>query len=257
MRMLLHRQTILFLLQPSERRNWPQNGIQEWPPLFSDSYSDTLVGGSTPFRRQGVPSPVETAVTHLSASICVSSAISQIEGIDMYLHSKVTGGWWDFNCTFNALCVLCGAMALHRQDLVAVIPDLLKAWHTIQRGFALIRHMSMKTEGANIKIRQSERFLDRLVRATVRQNEKDRTVDADKSHQGVPLAPSQSSQSKNLTTIPINAESDYPNPPTPNPAAPPAAPTHPLLNSNDLAMQQQQPTTPILKPSQSCTTISH
>ena len=103
MRMLLHRQTILFLLQPSERRNWPQNGIQEWPPLFSDCYSDSLVGGSTPFRRQGVPSPVEAAVTHLSASICVSSAILQIEGIDMYLHSKVTGDWWDFNCEFT-LC---------------------------------------------------------------------------------------------------------------------------------------------------------
>ncbi len=63
-------------------------------------------------------------------------------------------------------------MALHPQDLVAVIPDLLKARDTIQRGFALIRRMSMKTEGANIKIRQSERFLDDLVRATVRQNKK-------------------------------------------------------------------------------------
>ena len=63
-------------------------------------------------------------------------------------------------------------MALHRQDLVAVIPNLLKARDAIQRGFALIRRMSMKTQGANNKIRQSERFLDYLVRATVRQNEK-------------------------------------------------------------------------------------
>ena len=94
MRILLHRQTVLFLLQPPERLNWPQNGIQEWPPLFSDCNSDTLVGGSTPFRRQGTPSPVETTLTHLSANICVSSAILQIEAIDRQLSSKLKGEWW-------------------------------------------------------------------------------------------------------------------------------------------------------------------
>ena len=78
MRMLLHRQTILFLLQPPERRSWPRIGIQEWPPLFSDCNSDTLVGESTPFRWQGVPSSVEITLTHLSASIGVSSAVLQV-----------------------------------------------------------------------------------------------------------------------------------------------------------------------------------
>ena len=100
MRMLLHRQTILFLLQPPERLNWPQNGIQEWPPLFSDCNSDTRVGGSTLFRRQGVPSPVETTLTHLSANICISSAILQIEVIDRKIPSKLNGEWWwDLNGT--------------------------------------------------------------------------------------------------------------------------------------------------------------
>ena len=33
MRMLLHRQTLLFLLQPQDRREWPQNGVQEYPPF--------------------------------------------------------------------------------------------------------------------------------------------------------------------------------------------------------------------------------
>lgn len=101
MRMLLHRQTVLFLLQPSERRNWPQNGIQEWPPLFSDCYSDTLVGGHTPIRRQGVPSSVETTLTHLSASICVASAVLQIEAVEKYLGSRMIGEWWDFNCKLH------------------------------------------------------------------------------------------------------------------------------------------------------------
>ena len=92
MRMLLHRQTILFLLQPPERRSWPQNGIQEWPPLFSDCNSDTLVGESTPFRWQGVPSSVETTLTHLSASIGVSSAVLQVQAIDRQSPSK-HGEW--------------------------------------------------------------------------------------------------------------------------------------------------------------------
>ena len=100
MRMLLHRQTILFLLQPPERRSWPQNGIQEWPPLFSDCNSDTLVGGSTLFRQQGTPSPVEATLTHLSANICVSSAISQIKALSARLTEE---WWWDFNCKSRQL----------------------------------------------------------------------------------------------------------------------------------------------------------
>jgi len=100
MRMLLHRQTVLFLLQPPERRNWPQNGIQEWPPLFSDRSNDTLVSGSTPFRREGAPSMVETTLTHLSAKICVSSARLQIEAIDKHASSNVNGEWrWDLQGT--------------------------------------------------------------------------------------------------------------------------------------------------------------
>lgn len=88
MRILLHRQTILFLLQPSERRNWPQNGIQKWPPLFSDCYSDTSVGGRTSIRRQGVPSLVESTLTHLSAKICATAAILQIEAVERFFKFK-------------------------------------------------------------------------------------------------------------------------------------------------------------------------
>lgn len=99
MRILLHRQTILFLLQPQQRRSWPQNGIQEWPPLFSDCSNDTSIGGSTLFRQEGTPSTVETTLTHLSASICVSSAILQIRALDHQISSGLTGEWWcNFNC---------------------------------------------------------------------------------------------------------------------------------------------------------------
>ena len=197
MRMLLHRQTILFLLQPPERRSWPQNGAQNWPPVFSDCNSDTLVGGSTPFRWQGIPSSVETTLTHLSASICVSSAVLQIEAIDMRLPSSVSGEWWDdllgklptkldpylqlqagpnvdqfFShsvATFNALCILCGAMALHRQDLIAVVPVLPKAHDMIRRGLRIIRRIAAM---GVLKAQQSERFLQKLIRAALRQDEK-------------------------------------------------------------------------------------
>ncbi|KAL8702744.1 MAG: hypothetical protein Q9201_004083 [Fulgogasparrea decipioides] len=193
MRMLLHRQTILFLLQPSERRNWPQNGIQEWPPLFSDCYSDTLVGGSTPIRRQGIPSPVETTLTHLSARICVESAVSQIEAMERLLNSERIGDWWDFNCKlafspwvestitqsyiylvamFNAICVLSGAMALHRQDLTVVLPESSKTYDVIQRGFAMIQRTSTNPGLASNKLRQSEQLLEKLVQEIVERKEK-------------------------------------------------------------------------------------
>ncbi|KAL9011913.1 MAG: hypothetical protein Q9173_003284 [Seirophora scorigena] len=167
MRMLLHRQTVLFLLQPPERPNWPQNGIQEWPPLFSDCYSDTLVGGHTPIRRQGVPSSVETTLTHLSASICVASATLQIEAVEKHLNSRMIGEWWDFNSIFNALCILSGAMALHRQDINVVIPDMRRTDSALRRGFAMIRHISTNTGLVGTKLRKSERLLEKLGRATV------------------------------------------------------------------------------------------
>ena len=138
MRMLLHRQTILFLLQAPARRNWPQNGIQEWPPLFSDCNSDTLVGGSTPFRRQGLPSPVETTLTHLSASICISSAIMQIEAIDRQASSQMNGAWWsDLNgmCkypyfTHNALFIIRGADS---DTLFTPLSNIQCALHPLRR----------------------------------------------------------------------------------------------------------------------------
>ncbi|KAL8833378.1 MAG: hypothetical protein Q9176_008006 [Flavoplaca citrina] len=166
MRMLLHRQTVLFLLQPSERRNWPQNGIQEWPPLFSDCYSDSLVGGHTPIRQQGIPSSVETALTHLSASICVASATRQIEAVRKYLGSTMIGEWWDFNSIFNSLCILSGAMALHQEDINVVIPDVTRTGAAVRCGFAMIRHIGTNTGLAGTKLRQSERLLTKLGRAT-------------------------------------------------------------------------------------------
>lgn len=99
MRILLHRQTILFLLQPPDRTTWPINGIQEWPPIFSDCSVDSLVGASTVFRESGTPSTVEITLAHLSAKTCVSSAIFQMEVVNMIqlTRSAGEGWWWSFN----------------------------------------------------------------------------------------------------------------------------------------------------------------
>lgn len=99
LRILLHRQTILFLLQPQASRNWPRNASKRWPPLFSDD-----VGGSTALRCEasGRPNPyssLETQLAHLSVRMCVDSAQLQIEMIDHYrAFNVIVAWWWDFNC---------------------------------------------------------------------------------------------------------------------------------------------------------------
>ncbi|KAL8830061.1 MAG: hypothetical protein Q9191_001654, partial [Dirinaria sp. TL-2023a] len=172
MRMMLHRQTLLFLLQDPERRSWPQNGFQEWPPLFSDRYNDTSVGGSTQFRRKGLPSQVEVTMTHLSAKICVSCALLQIESIDAQTSCAPSGeSWSNFNATFTSLCVLGGATALHRDDLDAVVIDLHRAHETVQQGLKIMHNLAVN--GAP-KAKESEKFVQRLIRATLRRVERDK-----------------------------------------------------------------------------------
>ena len=53
-----------------------------------------LSAGPRTLDAKGRPRPVETTLTHLSANICVSSAILQIEAIDRQLSSKLKGEWW-------------------------------------------------------------------------------------------------------------------------------------------------------------------
>ncbi|KAL8935904.1 MAG: hypothetical protein Q9216_005203 [Gyalolechia sp. 2 TL-2023] len=244
MRILLHRQTILFLLQPSERRNWPQNGIQEWPPLFSDCYSDTLVGGWTPIRRQGVPSPVETTLTHLSAKICTTAATLQIEAVEKQLGSSMIGEWWDFNSIFNALCILSGAMALHRQDLVAVVPNLDTTHSIIQRGLAMIRRVSTNTGLTSGKLRQSERLLEKLVRATTGRGREQRLltgpVNPDRPppystyHQSKPSAP------KETFTAPLTHPTPSTNALIPTFPQPPRSPYTLLQNKDYITGNENQ-----------------
>lgn len=193
MRILLHRQTLLFLLQPSKSRRWPRNASQTWPPLFSD------LSGCSPVNcrhngysgKSALPT-VERQLAHLSANICVSMAQLQIEQIDLRRPAKFTGAWWwDFHCKpihlvlqeigktkrrlhppdqsslviFNSLCVMFGTVGLPTADLVAILPNPSKAKMLIQRGFENIRHMSTR---AGPRAAQSEKFLRRLMKTMTR-----------------------------------------------------------------------------------------
>ena len=103
MRILLHRQTILFLLQPRHNRRWPRTASQKWPPLFSDNAGDALGTCCDSQNRTSVDSPFEAQLAHLSASMCVTSARAQIETIDHFRPFHLTGAWWwDFHCTWSS-----------------------------------------------------------------------------------------------------------------------------------------------------------
>ncbi len=99
LRILLHRRTLLFLLQPSEIRRWPWNASRKWPPLFLDSSEEPTSNGTVSPGRPQRQSSSEIHLARLSAHICVSSAQLQLQVIDHYRPLRKTGAWWwDFHC---------------------------------------------------------------------------------------------------------------------------------------------------------------
>lgn len=70
---------------------------------------------------------------------------------------------------FNSLCVLFGAMGLRKDDLSSVLPDVAKAKSVVHQGFGNIHNMASRGGG---KVAQSERFLKRLMKATLRRGQK-------------------------------------------------------------------------------------
>ena len=101
LRLLLHRQTVLFLVQPN-KTIWQQNGAHMWPPLYSDTTADMSVGGSIEIRHLSKPSLPELALLQLSAKTCVLAALLQIESIYLYSPQTMTEAWWwDFNCALS------------------------------------------------------------------------------------------------------------------------------------------------------------
>ena len=103
MRILLHRQSVLFLLEDPNNRMRPRNGISSWLPLFSDIPADFKPGSLPCERVDDEALSLETTLARLSARICVTSAQLQIEAIDCQRPLKVTGAWWwNFHCKLSS-----------------------------------------------------------------------------------------------------------------------------------------------------------
>lgn len=180
MRILLHRQSVLFLLQSSPQRKWPRNTSRKWPPLFSDASRAVPHGGAHTNSSSEQHSPlVETQLARISAGVCAQMAQLQIESIDINRPLGVSGAWWwDFHCKdilleleslfancdlviFNALCVLFGVLGGRSDDVTAVIPNLARNKDLIRRGF---HNLDAMTHRGGHKVAQSKRFLRALLR---------------------------------------------------------------------------------------------
>ncbi|RFU25946.1 hypothetical protein B7463_g10395, partial [Scytalidium lignicola] len=164
MRVLLHRQTILVLLQNSDKRIWHHGTTTSWLALFSNVTYAAEASDTPPAEAGGQQPSLEAVIARHSARICVSSALLQIESIDTLRPIRRTGAWWwNFHFLFNSLCVLIGAMAMKPEDMAVVVPDLQMAEVMVQRGLRNIHELG---ERGGDSIWHSERFLRRLMRTT-------------------------------------------------------------------------------------------
>lgn len=99
MRILLHRGVLLFLLEPVESRRWSWHASQKWPPLFLDNGDDSAPNSTLGPKPSHHHASLEKHLARLSASICVSAALLQVEAIDHCRPLRQTGAWWwDFHC---------------------------------------------------------------------------------------------------------------------------------------------------------------
>ncbi|KAI9736361.1 MAG: hypothetical protein M1834_001247 [Cirrosporium novae-zelandiae] len=163
LRILLHRQSLLFLLQKPETRSWPQSKPGLWRSPFSDVSAEPATTTSTS-NETTPPTPFEISMAQLSAGICATSAQQLIELIDYWRPLRLSQVWaLDFHSVFTSLCVLFAVMALRDEDRVAVYPDIQKAKDLVRRGFGIIHMVRHRDEK---RVERSERFLRRLMKAT-------------------------------------------------------------------------------------------
>ncbi|KAK4504922.1 hypothetical protein PRZ48_002885 [Zasmidium cellare] len=143
MRILLHRQSLLLLLQGQENQSRVPNTAQRHITR------------------------VDTQLARVSASICTQMAQLQIETIDANRPLKMTGAWWwNLHFVFNSLCVLFGALAVPApEDIEAILPDPNRNKAAIRRGLDNIRTMASR---GGPRVVQTERFLRGLLRAMIK-----------------------------------------------------------------------------------------
>jgi hypothetical protein len=102
MRILLHRQSILFLLRPWTKAKSLQQSPAQWLPVYSDFSAppqQKLASVSSVLFDHSGKRALDIALAQASARICVSTVQTQIECIISARPLALTGAWWwDFHC---------------------------------------------------------------------------------------------------------------------------------------------------------------
>lgn len=116
LRTLLHRQSLLYLLQRSESRPLPiVPPPHQWRPLFSEISIESEM--SAHCKTNATPSPLETAAAQLNAGLFVSSAKQLIELLA--LTDNHAGGWWfNFHCRYPTIVSFIGYLTISRHRCI-------------------------------------------------------------------------------------------------------------------------------------------
>jgi hypothetical protein len=179
MRVLLHRQTILYLLRSHKDRVWLCGASYRWPASFSDIGRDMAFVSHAFTRLEERPHLVaERSLAQEGAKICIKSALLLVEAILYHSPRRLTSTWWwNLHCmlkakitlymngtngylvTFNSLCVLCGGTGLNMTDRSVILTDSSRVLNTIQAGLELINSL---VPHAGHPAAQSQKFLKHL-----------------------------------------------------------------------------------------------
>ncbi|KAL2850152.1 fungal-specific transcription factor domain-containing protein [Aspergillus pseudoustus] len=177
MRINLHRQSLVFLLQSEQNDRSQPSSSPPWPPIFSDV-------GSVPIRglAEGQIYPqAEHSLAQISARICISAAQMLICHIGMYRNRQLTGSWWwNLHFIFNSLSVMCASMGLREPHFSIVVTDTHASKLTIRRAFNVLRSMSSQW---GEQVVQSDKFLLSLLKTMLRMKGQDlRYIFMDEKH---------------------------------------------------------------------------
>ncbi|RDW81874.1 hypothetical protein BP6252_02986 [Coleophoma cylindrospora] len=153
LRILLHRQSLLYLLQRSESRPLAHLPPTQWRPLF---WETSIESDLAAYSKNPTPSPLETTAAQLNAHLFVSSAQQLLELLGP-TRSHAGGWWFDFHFSVMSTCGILGAMALTRHDLEVVVPDVSRIKLVLTTAFKYIKQFHKHTE---VKTTRTLRYLD-------------------------------------------------------------------------------------------------
>lgn len=91
LRIVFHRQSLMYLLHPDKEQDWLQSLSPRWPSSFG---SPTLGAPSPAPLLRRLPGPSERHLALESAKICVSSALLLVESVQSHSAQRISGAWW-------------------------------------------------------------------------------------------------------------------------------------------------------------------